>query len=206
VVWNTVHLHACLRRLRAEEYPVDDADLPFLAVCRGLHILNVARGGLVQTSALVEALEKKHLAGAGLDVTDPEPLPEWEAPPAQAPVSPSRAYSKGSQTAPQRAHTPGGSAPDVTRQKPATREFEEYPEPSAPSSPSGRKSRVGLKRPSSNGVNGHARLEEDVEPSTELPAPRRTSSSAGKLRRTATGLQRIVFASAEGLLSLGHEC
>jgi TnpA family transposase len=31
VVWNTVHLQACLRRLRAEEYPVDDADLPFLS-------------------------------------------------------------------------------------------------------------------------------------------------------------------------------
>ncbi len=31
VVWNTVHLQACLRRLRAEDYPVDDADLPFLS-------------------------------------------------------------------------------------------------------------------------------------------------------------------------------
>src|SRR5262245_4113189 len=31
VVWNIVHLQACLRRLQAEEYPVDDADLPFLS-------------------------------------------------------------------------------------------------------------------------------------------------------------------------------
>jgi phosphoglycerate dehydrogenase-like enzyme/glyoxylase-like metal-dependent hydrolase (beta-lactamase superfamily II) len=40
------------------------------------YLINVGRGGLVQTPALVEALQKKHLAGAGLDVTDPEPLPE----------------------------------------------------------------------------------------------------------------------------------
>jgi phosphoglycerate dehydrogenase-like enzyme/glyoxylase-like metal-dependent hydrolase (beta-lactamase superfamily II) len=40
------------------------------------YLINVARGGLVQTSALVEALEKKRLAGAGMDVTDPEPLPQ----------------------------------------------------------------------------------------------------------------------------------
>jgi phosphoglycerate dehydrogenase-like enzyme/glyoxylase-like metal-dependent hydrolase (beta-lactamase superfamily II) len=41
------------------------------------YLVNVARGGLVQTAALVEALEKKQLAGAGLDTTtDPAPLPD----------------------------------------------------------------------------------------------------------------------------------
>ena len=40
------------------------------------YFINVGRGGLVKTEALQEALEKKRLAGAGLDVTDPEPLPE----------------------------------------------------------------------------------------------------------------------------------
>jgi cyclase len=39
------------------------------------YLVNIARGGVVQTPALVAALQKKQLAGAGLDVTDPEPLP-----------------------------------------------------------------------------------------------------------------------------------
>ena len=38
--------------------------------------INVGRGGSVVTSDLVEALKSKKLAGAGLDVTDPEPLPD----------------------------------------------------------------------------------------------------------------------------------
>ncbi len=121
----------------------------------------------------------------------PEPMPDWEAPPA-APVGPSRKYSNPNQTAQQRAYASAGSGPDVTRQKPATREFEEYAEPPEPSSPSSRKSRANVRRPT-NGVNGHARVvqdeDDDPEPPTEMPAPapRRTSSSAGKLRRTSTG-------------------
>jgi phosphoglycerate dehydrogenase-like enzyme/glyoxylase-like metal-dependent hydrolase (beta-lactamase superfamily II) len=45
------------------------------AMKKTAYLINVARGGLVETSALVEALQKQQIAGAGLDVTDPEPLP-----------------------------------------------------------------------------------------------------------------------------------
>jgi glyoxylate reductase len=38
-------------------------------------LVNVARGPIVQTEALVVALREGWIMGAGLDVTDPEPLP-----------------------------------------------------------------------------------------------------------------------------------
>jgi len=39
-------------------------------------IVNVARGPLIETDALVEALKDESIGGAALDVTDPEPLPD----------------------------------------------------------------------------------------------------------------------------------
>jgi len=39
------------------------------------YLINMARGGVVDQEALVKALETGQIAGAGLDVTDPEPLP-----------------------------------------------------------------------------------------------------------------------------------
>ncbi|MGI8486850.1 MAG: D-2-hydroxyacid dehydrogenase, partial [Thermomicrobiales bacterium] len=52
-----------------------DADR-FAATKQGAHFYNLGRGTTVDQLALIEALESGHLGGAGLDVTDPEPLPE----------------------------------------------------------------------------------------------------------------------------------
>ena len=41
----------------------------------GAVLLNVGRGTIVDTEALCDALESGRLGGAGVDVTDPEPLP-----------------------------------------------------------------------------------------------------------------------------------
>jgi len=47
-------------------------------------VINVGRGMVIDTDALIEALDTKKIAGAGLDVTEPEPLPAghplWTAP------------------------------------------------------------------------------------------------------------------------------
>jgi phosphoglycerate dehydrogenase-like enzyme len=57
----------------------------FFAVMKpGAYFLNVGRGKSVVTADLVAALESHRIAGAGLDVVDPEPLPPesalWHAP------------------------------------------------------------------------------------------------------------------------------
>jgi len=47
----------------------------FSRMKRGAYFINIARGKCVVTQDLIAALQSGHLAGAGLDVADPEPLP-----------------------------------------------------------------------------------------------------------------------------------
>ena len=46
------------------------------------YLINVARGPIVNESALIDVLQRRKIAGAGLDVTETEPLSEesplWE--------------------------------------------------------------------------------------------------------------------------------
>ena len=48
----------------------------FAKMKKGTYFVNVSRGKIVDTAALVAALKEGRLAGAGLDVVDPEPLPK----------------------------------------------------------------------------------------------------------------------------------
>ncbi|MER8002560.1 hydroxyacid dehydrogenase [Streptomyces sp. NPDC095613] len=46
-----------------------------LALPEGAVVVNTSRGGVIDESALLDAIRRGHLAGAGLDVTAVEPLP-----------------------------------------------------------------------------------------------------------------------------------
>jgi phosphoglycerate dehydrogenase-like enzyme len=55
-------------------------DAKFFAEAKeGAFFINIGRGESVVTDGLVAALKSGHLGGAGLDVTDPEPLPQGHA-------------------------------------------------------------------------------------------------------------------------------
>jgi phosphoglycerate dehydrogenase-like enzyme len=46
------------------------------AMKQSAYIVNIGRGKTIDQDALIRALQEGQIAGAGLDVTDPEPLPE----------------------------------------------------------------------------------------------------------------------------------
>ncbi len=56
----------------------------FARVKHGVHLVNIARGGIVDQPALIDALTRGQVGAASLDVTEPEPLPPsdplWAAP------------------------------------------------------------------------------------------------------------------------------
>ena len=68
---DVVSLHAPLTPLT--HHLIDAAALEVMR--RGAILINTARGGLVDHRALAAALRSGRLGAAGLDVTDPEPLP-----------------------------------------------------------------------------------------------------------------------------------
>jgi phosphoglycerate dehydrogenase-like enzyme len=68
---DVVSLHA--PALPATIHMIDAGALA--AIKPGAYLVNCARGVLVDHDALLDAIDRGHLAGAALDVTEPEPLP-----------------------------------------------------------------------------------------------------------------------------------
>lgn len=84
VGFDTEELHEALSRtdVLVLACPLTDAtrgligEEEFATLPEDALLVNIARGPVVETEALVDALRRNGLRGAALDVTDPEPLPE----------------------------------------------------------------------------------------------------------------------------------
>lgn len=74
-VWPRADYFVLLMPLTDETHHVVDA-AAFAKMKDSAVVINVGRGPLVNTDDLVEALCNGEIAGAGLDVTEPEPLPD----------------------------------------------------------------------------------------------------------------------------------
>lgn len=64
---------SCVPHTPASEGMLGSAE--FAAMKDGVYVVNVSRGKVIRTGALLEALRSGKVRAAGLDVTDPEPLP-----------------------------------------------------------------------------------------------------------------------------------
>jgi len=67
------HIVLCTRLDRSTRHLISNEQLAMMRPTS--YLVNVARGPVVDTDALVTALSEGRIAGAALDVTDPEPLP-----------------------------------------------------------------------------------------------------------------------------------
>ena len=76
------HVALCLPLTNDTRHYIGAAELRTMRATA--YIYNVGRGGSIDEPALVEALQQGIIAGAGLDVTDPEPVPAdsplWDMP------------------------------------------------------------------------------------------------------------------------------
>lgn len=74
------HVVLCLPLTEATEHIIGAEELGQMR--RSAFLYNIGRGGLIDQEALIAALREGRIAGAGLDVADPEPLPPdsplWE--------------------------------------------------------------------------------------------------------------------------------
>lgn len=72
----------CVPLNEETEHMIGTAELAMMR--KGSLLINVARGPVIDEAALVAALQSGHLAGAGIDVTEVEPLPTdsplWDLP------------------------------------------------------------------------------------------------------------------------------
>lgn len=73
VIAQSDHLVLALPYTRETHHILNTSSLQYAKP--NLHIINVARGGLINQDALIQSLETGQIASATLDVTSPEPLP-----------------------------------------------------------------------------------------------------------------------------------